>query len=217
MIALTDVVTDVTTNYYFRIDCPTESLVDLEGSRPQVGLVDSVFWEKCLRLIVADRRMDNHVFTLLPVDGRGHTVLVTNLERVNDTNNFVKVATGRCWISNQETDGLLGINNENCSDGERKTLGVTIGSVLLVKHVVQSRNFTILVRNDGEINRCRSELRTPLLDILRPFGMVLEAVRRNTDDLDVSGSKVGSSPGDLRKFRGAHGREITWMGEQNGP
>ena len=44
------------------------------------NLVDSVRWEQRLRLLGADRRMHDHVVSLVPVHGRGDAVLVANLE-----------------------------------------------------------------------------------------------------------------------------------------
>lgn len=43
-------------------------------------LVDRELWEECLRLVVADRGVDDNVFALLPVHRRCDAVLVTNLE-----------------------------------------------------------------------------------------------------------------------------------------
>ena len=42
--------------------------------------MDGVLREEGLGLLVADRGVDDDVVTLPPVDGRGDTVLVTNLE-----------------------------------------------------------------------------------------------------------------------------------------
>ena len=55
-------------------------ILDLERGRPQVWQVSGVLREEDLGLVVGDRRMDDDVVTLLPVDGGGDAVLVTDLE-----------------------------------------------------------------------------------------------------------------------------------------
>ena len=55
-------------------------------------------WEQSLCFIVAHARMDDNIVTLIPVDRSGDTVLVAQLKRVDNANNFVKVSSGRCGI-----------------------------------------------------------------------------------------------------------------------
>jgi len=55
---------------------------------------------------------------------------------VDDPQNFVKVATGGGRVRNGQTDDLLGIDNEHRSDGEGNALGIDIGGILVVQHVV---------------------------------------------------------------------------------
>ena len=42
--------------------------------------MNGVFREEDLSLVVADRRMDDHILALVPVDGGGDAVLVTDLK-----------------------------------------------------------------------------------------------------------------------------------------
>ena len=55
-------------------------ILNLEGGCPQVWQVNGVLREEGFGLIVADRRVDDDILTLLPVDGGGNAVLVTDLE-----------------------------------------------------------------------------------------------------------------------------------------
>ena len=62
--------------------------------------------------------MNNHIVTWNPVDRSRHLVLVTRLKRINDTEHFSRVAASGCRVREDEADGLLGINDEDGTDGE---------------------------------------------------------------------------------------------------
>ena len=79
--------------------------------------------------------MDNHIITGDPVDRGGDTVLVAGLERVDDAQNLSGVAASGSRVGEDETDGLLGVNDEDRADGERNALGVNVGGVLVVQPV----------------------------------------------------------------------------------
>ena len=64
---------------------------------------------------------------------------------IDDPQDLVKVATSGGRVRDGQTDGLLGIDDEHGSDGEGNTLGITVGGVLVVQHVVQSGDITRLV------------------------------------------------------------------------
>lgn len=79
--------------------------------------------------------MDNDIVTGDPVDGGGDLVLVTGLERVDDTEDLGGVAAGGGRVGQDETDGLLGVNDEDRADGESNALLVNVGGVLVVEPV----------------------------------------------------------------------------------
>ena len=64
---------------------------------------------------------------------------------VDDPQDFVKVATSGGRVGNGQTDDLLGVDDEHRSDGEWNTLGIDVGSILVVQHVVQGGNLTFLI------------------------------------------------------------------------
>ena len=64
---------------------------------------------------------------------------------VDDPQDFIKVATGGGRVRNRQTDHLLGVDDEHRSDGERGTLGIDVGGILVVQHVVQSGDLAFLV------------------------------------------------------------------------
>lgn len=57
--------------------------------------------------------MHNDVVTWNPVDWGGDAVLVTSLERVDHTKNLGGVAAGGCWVGEDQTDGLLWVDDED--------------------------------------------------------------------------------------------------------
>jgi hypothetical protein len=101
-------------------------------SEPQVGLDDAEVWEQSLRLVVLDRGVDNDVVTGNPIDWGGDPVLVASLQRVEHAENFGGVAAGRGGIGQDQADRLLGVDDEDGTDGESNALGVDIGGILVV-------------------------------------------------------------------------------------
>jgi hypothetical protein len=65
-----------------------------------------------------DTWVNNDPVTWNPIDRCSNLVLVTSLKRVHNTENLLGVAAGGCWVGENETDGLLWINDEDGSDGE---------------------------------------------------------------------------------------------------
>ena len=51
--------------------------------------MNDVIREKRLCLLVIDTRVNDDVFTLFPVDGRSDAVFVTELDSVDDSDDFV--------------------------------------------------------------------------------------------------------------------------------
>jgi hypothetical protein len=80
--------------------------------------------------------VDDHIITGDPVDGGGDTVLVASLEGVDHAEDFSGVAASRGGIGEDETDGLLGVNDEDGADGECNALGVNVGGILVVKPIL---------------------------------------------------------------------------------
>jgi len=78
-----------------------------------------MFREQSLRLLVVHASMDDHVVALLPVDRCSNLMLVTQLESVQDTDDFVKVAASDSRIGEKETDGFLWVDDEYISDLSR--------------------------------------------------------------------------------------------------
>ena len=88
--------------------------------------------------------------------------------------------------------------------GEGEALGIAVGGILLVEHIIEGGDLAVGVRNltytcwynarvnqlrgthNRELDRGRGELGAPLLNILGPLVVVLEAVGRDADDLHIA-------------------------------
>ncbi len=51
--------------------------------------MDRELWEQRLRFFVRDGRMHDHIISLLPIDRSSNTILVSQLERVDDADDLV--------------------------------------------------------------------------------------------------------------------------------
>lgn len=157
--------------------------------------------------------MDDDIVTVLPVGRGGDTVLVTELERVDDAEDLVKVATGGGGVGKGETDGLLGVDDEDGADGEWDTLGVDVGQVLVVQHVEEGGDLAVGIGDDGELDLDVVDL----VDVLDPLMVGFEAVSGEADDLDIALIELGLEAGDDTELSGANGSEVCGVREEDGP
>jgi hypothetical protein len=70
--------------------------------------------------------------------------------------------------------------------------------------------------HDRELHVGRADLGSILVDILDPFVVLCQSVRRNTNEFDVSLSEVFRAPGDFTELGRAHWGEVSRVREQNG-
>jgi hypothetical protein len=56
-----------------------------------------------------------------------------------------------------------------------------------------------------------------LLDVGEPAGMTFGRIHAQSDELGVTLCELGLDLGHVAEFRGADGREVLWMGEQDPP
>lgn len=110
----------------------SRSLLLWKWSESEVWLHDLDLGEKLLGLWGLDARVDDHIITWNPVDWGGDLVLVAGLERVEHAKNLGGVAAGRGWVGQNQTDGLLWVDDEDAADGECDALLVNVGGVLVV-------------------------------------------------------------------------------------
>ena len=128
--------------------------------------------EKLLGLLVLDAWVHNDIVTWYPVYRCGNSVLVSCLERIHNSQNLGGVATSRGRIREDGADGLLRVNDENRADCESNALGVHVGSILVVEHVIEQSDLSLLISNDGETQVTSADL----IDVLDPSTMALNSV-----------------------------------------
>lgn len=64
---------------------------------------------------------------------------------------FIEVPAGGSGVGQQQSDGLLGVDDVDGSDGEWDSLGVLVGGILLIQHVVEGGDLSVGVGDDGEL------------------------------------------------------------------
>jgi len=160
-------------------------LVILDGRRDD----DIPFW---LPLTTHHRQTGDY----LPVNGGDERVLVVQLKRVNDTEDFLRVTAGAGGVVDDCADDLLGIDEEDGSDGQGHALAVDVGGILVVDHVVQVGHLARLVGDDGE----REVRLGDLVDVLDPFLVRVEGVGTQPNELDTSLVELGLELGERTKL-----------------
>ena len=174
--------------------------------RAEVRLVLRVaLREELVSFLVLDRREDDHVFAGLPVRGGRDLVSIRELERVDDAQDLVEVAARRCRVGQREADDALRVDDEHRAHGRRRALALD--------HVVQGRDLAVGVREQREVE-CRA-LR--LLDVADPLLVRFEPVHAEADRLHVALVELRLEVRDLTELRGADGREVSGVREEDHP
>ena len=166
----------------------------------------------------------NTIRRLLPIDWSSDLVLVARLERIDDAEDFGRVAASASGVGEDGADRLLWINHEHAADGECDSLLVHVCGILMVDpahaalafgvqgiqqplkkcinnvHVVHERDLALLVANDWEAQFAPGDL----VDILDPAAMALDCVCAQADEFNVSLCEFGLELGKGAEFSGAH-------------
>jgi Ca2+:H+ antiporter len=176
-------------------------------SQAQVGLQRfPALRELPLGLLVAHRRHDDDVLTLLPVHRRRHPVGVGELERVDHTQDLVEVAPGRLRVGDHQPDLLLRIDHEHRPDRVHLVVG-------RMHHAVEVRHLPLRIRDDRKVRR----VALGLADVLRPAAMGFHRVDGQADRLDAPPLELRLEPGHVAQLGGADRGEVTGMREEDGP
>ena len=130
------------------------SLVLGEGGETQVGLDDAEVGEELLGLFILDAGGNDDVVARDPVDRGGDLVLVTGLERVENTEDLGGVPASRGGVGQDEADLLVGVNDEDGTDGESNALLVDVGGVLVVE---PRHGYRVRMRGHGRRGRTRTD------------------------------------------------------------
>jgi hypothetical protein len=149
---------------------------------------------------------------------------VGQLQRINDPENFSRIAACASGVVNNGANNFLGIDEEYCADGQCHTLRIDVCCILVIDHIVQVCDLAGLIGDDRECQFAIGDL----IDILDPPLMGLEGVCTVSKDFNTAfiefglefsyGAKLVS----MRSIEGgylssAHGSKVFGMGEENGP
>ena len=162
--------------------------------------------EELRDFIIFHRRGDDAVLSVFPVRRRGDFVLRGELQRVDDSEDFQKVASGRCGIGEREFDFLVRADDE---DGTHRECGIRIG----MDHVVEHGDVALGVSDDREVHRARLSF----VDVTNPALMGCERVDTDGDALDVAFIELGLQASGSSEFGCADRCEIRRMREENSP
>lgn len=184
-----------------------------QWSESEVWLDDFDLWPDLDGILGLDWWSDDNIITRSPVDWSGNSVPVTGLQAVDDTEDLSGVSAGGGWVGEDKTDGLLWVNDEDRADGESNALGVDVGSILVVKHVVGESNLSLLVTNDWE----RKGATGDLVDILDPSTVGLDGIGRETNQLDTTFGELWLQLGEGTQLGGADWGVVLWVGEEDDP
>jgi len=169
--------------------------------------------EQSLGLFVLNTGVNDNIITGDPIDWGGNTVLVAGLEGIDNSENLGGVASSGSGVGKDEADGLLGVDDEDGTDSESNTLGINVGGVLVVEHVICVRNLAVLVANDWEVQLAAVNL----IDILNPSSVRLDRVGGKTDQLDAALGEFRLELCESTELGGTDGSVIFWVGEENDP
>jgi len=155
----------------------------------------------------------NNVIAWDPVDRRGHLVLVTSLERVDNSQYLGGVTPGRGRVGENGADGLLGVNDEDGANCESDTLRVDVGGILVVDHVICQCDLPFLVANDWEAQVTAADL----VDIVDPLTVAIDGVGRQADELDTSSCELWLEFGKCAELGGTDWGKVFRVGEEDNP
>lgn len=114
-------------------------------------------------------------------------MLVTGLKRIDHTEDLCSISTRRGRIGHDQSNGLLGVDDEDGADGEGDTLFVDVGGILLVEHIIEQCDLSLLVAYDWKLELGA----TDLIDILDPTAMTLDGVGREANELHAALGELG--------------------------
>lgn len=119
---------------------------------PEVRLDSFKPREQLVGLVVLYTVGHNNLVTLFPIHRGSDLVLGRQLQRINDTQQFIDISSRRGRVGNDESNHVRGVNDEDGSDGEGQTEGVDVGLIESIEHIVGSGNLAILVTNNGKLD-----------------------------------------------------------------
>lgn len=135
-----------------------------EEQGPNLRLNNSDITKLLNRVLGLHSRWDNDIFAQCPVNGGVHTILVSGLKRIDDSQDLSSIPASGGWVTKDQSDFLVGVDDEDGADGHGNSCGsvksvtdapsrfmagnrgggsfiltllVNICGVLVIKHIIQ--------------------------------------------------------------------------------
>ena len=139
----------------------------------------------------------------------------SQLHRVDDTQNFVEIATGGHWISHHEFDFFVRPDHEHRANRGVGCSSTAVGGTRFFggQHVVELGHRQICVAN----HRVLGQIALRFLDVLRPKVMVVYRVDRQSDQFCIAFGELGLYLCHVAEFGGADRCEVFRVRKQNRP
>ena len=156
--------------------------------------------------LVRHCRHDDHIFAVLPVHWSGDLVGSGELNRIEDPQNFVKVAAGAHRVNEHQLDLLVRADQEDRAHRgivrRRATLGR--GSRIARQHIIELCDLEFRVADQRVVH----SVALSLFYVRCPFSVTAYRVHAQPDNLAVSLREFGLQPGHVAEFGGANGSKV---------
>ena len=182
----------------------------LASFRRKINNTVSVLAKEFVGVLVGEWEVNDDIITTLPVSRCGNLVVAGKLERVNDTNNFIKVTASGGRIGHHQGNGLVWFENKDRTNRHWHASGVLVS---FVQDTQAKRMFAGWIAKERKCNFTASVG----LDILNPCFVRRGVVARETAELDAASGKLASKLGGGPKFGGAYWSEITRVHKDAAP
>lgn len=140
-------------------------------------------------------------------------MLVRELESIDDPEDLGGVAASGSRVGHDQTDLLAGVDDEHRADGQGHTLGIDVGGILVVDHVVLVGDLALRVGDDGELQAGAGDL----IDVLDPGVVRVDVVGAQADQLHAARGELGLQLGEGAQLGGADRGEVIRVREEDGP
>lgn len=149
---------------------------------------------------------DDHFLADGPVDRQGDGVFIGRLKGDEEAFHFFNVAAHVEWVVDDGADGSLGVNDKHRAHCRR-------GAFTGMEEAIGLSHFGVEVGNDGEVEEDIGFL----FHVLHPGEVGVDGVDADADEFGVVGIEEWDVAREFDEFGGAHGREVSGVGEEDDP
>jgi hypothetical protein len=168
-----------------------------------------------LGFLVRHCRHDDHILAVLPIYWSCHLVGSRELYRIEDPQNFVKVAACGHRVNQHQLDLLVRADQEHRAycGVVRGCAALGGGSRIARQHVIELCHLEFRVTDQRVVH----SVALSLFDVCCPPSVTAYRVDAQPDNLAVSLCEFGLQAGHVAEFGGANGSKVLRMRKQDGP